>query len=410
MNFIYLDIKPFADFINKSGKILLIYSLGFFGAAAGGLLALGMIFYLREFFGATQTEIGFFASLWSISYIVGCLSLKKVHGRYFPKNILLAVAASFLLIALSIALIKSFILVFVLYAFLGLSTSLYWPVMTGWLSAGYEGTRLGKIMSGYNFSWSTGTIISPFLAGSLSEINTIYPIYAVCLIYAFNALLLLCSIFLVPAIMNDKSYLKVQGGKTESRKGAKDESSPLRFVAWTGIIFAFISFAVIMNIFPIYGKEVLGIPKSTIGLLLLVRAFFTTLAFLIMGTTSFWQFNSLQMKCVTIGLALCMLCMNFFYTTIPILITLSLIGLCFGAAYFNSQFHGVAGSTNRSARAGTHEVLLSVGAIIGSIGGGLVYQKFSMHMVYYISIGTLLAGLLIQHILCRRFAKAGAAS
>jgi predicted MFS family arabinose efflux permease len=94
----------------------------------------------------------------------------------------------------------------------------------------------------------------------------------------------------------------------------------------------------------------------------------------------------------------------------PFLMILSLIGLFFGAAYFNSQFHGVAGSVNRSARAGTHEVLLSLGIAIGSIGGGLIYQKFSMAAVYYICIGVLLAGLLTQNILCGRFKKAGGAS
>lgn len=401
-----MNIGLSLDYMNKSGKVLLIYSLGFFGAASGGLLAFGMIFYLREVFGASQLQIGFFASLWSMSYIAGCLCLKKIHGRFYPKHILMTVASIFLLIALSLVFAKSFVLVFVLYALLGISTSLYWPVMTGWLSAGYESKRLGKIMSGYNFSWSTGTIISPFLGGVLSELSPIYPLYAVCCMYALNAFLLLGAMLLSPVIINDKSYLRVEGDKPENRKGSKDESSPLRFVGWLGIFIAFVSFAAIVNIFPIYGKEALEIPKSTIGFLLLVRAFFTTLAFLIMGTTSFWQFNSLQMKLVTAGLAVCMLCMNFFYTPFAFFVILPFIGLFFGAAYFNSQFHGVAGSVNRSARAATHEVLLSVGMALGSIGGGFVYQRFSMSAVYYISVGILVGGLLAQQILSCKFKKA----
>jgi len=47
----------------------------------------------------------------------------------------------------------------------------------GWLSHGIEGVKLGKVLSNYNFSWSIGTIISPFLTGLLSTISSSLPLF-----------------------------------------------------------------------------------------------------------------------------------------------------------------------------------------------------------------------------------------
>ena len=41
---------------------------------------------------------------------------------------------------------------FVLYSLFGLSLSLFWPQAMGWISHGYEGETLNKLLSLYNLS------------------------------------------------------------------------------------------------------------------------------------------------------------------------------------------------------------------------------------------------------------------
>jgi predicted MFS family arabinose efflux permease len=41
------------------------------------------------------------------------------------------------------------------------------------------------------------------------------------------------------------------------------------------------------------------------------------------------------------------------------------------------MFHGASGSINRSHRMIIHEVLLTIGTILGAVGGGYIYEKLS---------------------------------
>jgi len=54
-----------------------------------------------------------------------------------------------------------------------------------------------------------------------------------------------------------------------------------------------------------------------------------------------------------------------------------LFGILFAFAYTQSMFHGVSGAVHRSRRMIIHEVLLTVGTILGAVGGGAIYERLS---------------------------------
>ncbi|OGV50957.1 MAG: hypothetical protein A2017_13935 [Lentisphaerae bacterium GWF2_44_16] len=401
MEYIFQKKQFVRDFISGLGKKWVIYPAAFFTAGSMGLLALGMVFYLREIFHASRTEIGLFASLWSLTYTIGCLSLGKLYMKISPRYLILA--ATFLATVFSLMMLTapSIIYIFLFQGILGFSISLFWPPLTGWLTAGVEGVQLGKIMSGYNISWSLGTILSPFLAGFLSEINTVLPIYMSGFMMLINFFMVLAAVSLAPPVSKEKDKPVLSETSLETKlKVHREDETLLRYPAWTGVITCFIAAAVIFNIFPLYAKEALGFSKSSVGILLLIRALITTLAFIMLGKSSFWHFKAWQMIAGQALLLVCMGIMIYLSSFWLLAMDLSLIGVCIALGYFNSQFHGVAGSRDRSKRAAVHEALLSVGIVSGAVIGGMIYDFISMTAVYIFCVLCLLAGTLVQLILC----------
>lgn len=401
MEYIFQKKQFVRNFISGMGKRWVIYPAAFLTACGMGLLALGMLFYLREIFHASRTEIGLFASLWSLSYTIGCLSLGRLYMRIKPRYMVITATFFMALFSLLMPLPSSILYIFLLQGLVGFSASLFWPPLTGWLSTGIEGVLLGKAMSGYNISWSLGAILSPFLAGLLSEINTVLPVYTSGFIMLMNFFILLCAIALAPAPKKkNETQAVTKTSQSIKVRPHREEETLLRYPAWVGVVTCFIAAAIIYNIFPLYAKEGLGFSKSSVGILLLIRAFITTLAFIMLGKSSFWHFKAWQMIAGQILLLACMGIMIYVSSFLLLAIDLSFIGICIALGYFNSQFHAVAGSRERSKRAAVHEALLSVGVVSGATVGGIIYDLASIKAVYLFCVICLLAGTFVQLFLC----------
>lgn len=88
---------------------------------------------------------------------------------------ILATGSMTVLITL-ILILPGLTLSFILISLYGFSVSLFFPPIAGWMSSGIEGASLSKAISRWNISWSTGTILSPYIAGFLSEKDIRYPV------------------------------------------------------------------------------------------------------------------------------------------------------------------------------------------------------------------------------------------
>jgi len=360
------------------GKSAVIFPAAFFVATGTGMVALGIIFYLRKTFGASASEIGLLSALWYFFYVIGCLFVRPLFNRVLPRYLLIASTFIMMVTILSIIPVKKIIYVYYLYGFLGISMSLFWPSISGWLSQGYEGQKLSRIMSGYNFSWSIGTIISPLLAGLLSSINKSLPIFIGSMLFFVTTLLLIGTSFSLPKIKSDK-WIDIIS-KDEAKK--VDKSTPLRYLSWIGIFSSYVVIGVIFNVFPVYARQNLGMSEKIIGLLLQQRAIFATIGFIILGRTVFWHFNWIQMIFGQLFLGVVTYLLGYVHGDTFIGIIFGLIGFIMSLSYFNSVFHGVSGSPRRSTRMAINESLISFGQIIGALVGSIIYENISMRMVY----------------------------
>jgi DHA1 family multidrug resistance protein-like MFS transporter/DHA1 family quinolone resistance protein-like MFS transporter len=383
---------PYQSFYGRAGKSAIIFSSAFVAAVGMGIIELGIVFYIKEVFKATPSQIGYFTAIWSLSYVVGCILLRPFFRQVLPRFLIIGSTFFMCLFILLVVFSKNFMTAAVFYNLYGIAMSFFWPPIMGWLSLDIEGSRLGKSMSYFNIAWNVGIIIGPTLAGIFSAINTGLPLYAGSALFILNGFLVTAASFVIPSIRTDKKIDTPDKGDTTRT----DTSTILRFSGWVGLFTTFVVIGVIINIFPVFARDELFLRKEVIGLLMLSRSFIAVFVFILMGHNIFWHFKVSPMAVGQVCLAGAVLLMNF-VSSVPLLaLLISVVGAMRALSYNESVFHGVSGSINRTGRMAIHEALLAGGLIFGPLFGGLIYQKYSMTAVYGFCAVVVMLGVIIQ--------------
>jgi len=364
------------------GKAAVIYPAAGLAASAGSMLALGMVFYLREVLRAGGAHVGAIFATWSLVYALGCLVIRPLTDAFRPRYLLAIAAFASCLLTLGLWLNRVLFLAYVLYGLMGAFTSLFWPPLMGWLSAGLEGTALGRAMARFSVSWSLGAIFTPPLAGWLSERKPGLPILASLLLYFLNGCIIIGAALALPRVRRDRH----ESAREKQVAAVVGSSTPLRFPAWVGLVTTYLMMGMIANIFPLAALEELRFSKSLIGVLFLVRAAATTCGFLLLGRIATWHFRGWPMVMAQIALAATLVLLIFARHPLAVALALVAVGMLVAYGYVNSLFHGLAGSANRAARGAVHEALLSIGIVVGSFAGGVLYQHRSMSAAYEMCI------------------------
>jgi MFS family permease len=380
------------------GKAHIIFPLALMGATGNGLSGLGMIFYLNDHFRASGGAIGWYAATWSLAYIFSCWFLCPCFRNILPRYLVLASTLTMSTTTIALAFAPNLALIFLLQAIAGAATALFWPPLTGWLSTNCEGTELNRILSYYNFSWSCGIIVSPYLAAWLSEIQIRLPLYCAAGILMAGSFLIIGAILALPGIKDEHqlAYEKLV------RPRLPGLETWLRFPAWLSLFSVFTVVGVLVNLLPMYGVIELHLNKTTIGFILLFRAMIMTLSFILFGKLNFWHFRAWPILFSQTAVMVLTILLIFTTAAWPLLVLVGLLSVCTSFTYFTSQFHCTSGSVNRPQRIAIHESTLVTGLFIGSLGGGYLYQYYSTTMMYLFCAGLMLVCLLLQIRLCRR--------
>ena len=337
-------------------------------------LNFALVFYAHDKFGANTFQASLFGSLYSLSYLLCCSFGGKLLQKIPPlRSILLAI--SFVFIGLWLMLkAPTLTIAYIVQTGIGISISLFWPQLMGWLSSGQEGKQLARATSFFNFSWSTGTIVAPFLAGFLSDLNGVYPLYACLAFTAVNGIYVASAGY---RLQHDETATAAATttSSTAAQQQLGDHSPTIRFPAWYGLVCAWFAIGFLYNSYPLMAEQSLGFSRQHIGNLILLRALFATIMMTAMGFCSFWQFRYWQLIAGHLLLAVNMLLFGFASNSVSITMLISMSGILCAHAYTNSMFHGISGSTNRTLRMAIHEAALSIGAVIGGAATGWLFER-----------------------------------
>lgn len=378
-------------------KMAVIGPAAFLNSMGIGSVNLGLIFILREVFHAPPAMVGRFGALWSLVYFASCLVFRNLTARLVPRNSMTFMTAASAVIILSLCAVPSLPAAFIAYSAFGAVLAFFWPPLMGWLSRGLEGRDLSRATGLFSFSWSLGGIVSPYLAGTLSERGKFLPLWFAVAMFTANAVFLQVS----------KRFLRDSDERPAPSlvrsASVRDESTPLRFSAWTSVFVLYAAIGILANIFPLFARAELGLSESRTGLLITVRTAATTAGFLFFGRSSFWRFRKGLLPVPTSLAAGAALILALAAGVLPVLAAgLVIFGFAAAWAYNSSMFYGASGASDRDRRMTVHEALLTVGQVFGSLLGGILYQASSMRAVFLFTAFLAGAGVWTQSWMARR--------
>ncbi|MBN1674354.1 MAG: MFS transporter [Kiritimatiellae bacterium] len=377
---------------SRIGRTAVIYPAAFMVATGLGCVGLGLIFHMKEVLGASPARIGWLSPCYFAAYTLGCYGLRPRFDRVPPRYSLVIGTFGMGVFSLGLAFVPAIEWAYVLQALSGLSASLFWPILMGWVSLGLEGGELNKTLSRFNLGWSGGSIVSPYLGGWLSRLSAPLPIYVGGGIFLATAVLITGAALALPKVRHERvDVSSAPAGNTHTHP-----RTPLRFGCWVVLFTAYVAIGVLSFIWPIAARDDLHMSKPFIGFLLLLRTLSTTAAFLVLGRTARWHFRGVPLMVGQFLFAVTLLVLSATQKVWLIGAAFAGAGVCLAFSYSNSVFHGVAGSRNRARQMAIHESLLAVGFAVGAVFGGWVYEAFSMARVYLLCVGFILAGILVH--------------
>ena len=377
-------------------KTSVIYPAAFLVATALGQVGLGLLFFVRDVFHLSPARVGLLGSVWSLSYVVGCLFLRPRFDRVLPRYLIIASTASVTVVTVLMPFAPAPWALFVLNAAYGLSLSLFWPPLMGWLSVDLEGPELSKVVGRFNVSWCSGVVVGPLLGGWLSEVSPRAPLAAGSALFLFTCGAVVYAATVLPLVRADRST----GAGVAASGTASGKEALLRFPAWLGLYVSYFSMGVVYHVFPMAAQDQLGLPKRLIGTLLFCRGLANAVTFALLGRVVFWHFRAWPMLSGQLLCCCALLGLSRARSPVPVAAWLGVFGVCVAVSYTNSIFHGASGSRNRSGRMAVHESILAAGMVSGAAVGGMLYQRSGAAPVYRSCAGLLLTGAVTQLALC----------
>lgn len=323
-----------------------------------------LVYYLREC-GIDSVGIGIASSIYPTLYFLGCIFMPKVLPCMNGKTRILMADIGMTLTGVILTFLRNEALIMIDLVFYGLFQSLLWTNMETWITGGKEGGELTSRLTLFNFSWSFSVGLATSFSGFVSEYSTRLSIWSGCLFFLISALLVASS---------GKSY-----DSKEKKEDAieVDYSSPLRFPSWIGVLLVYTGYSLVLTVFPQYALDNLGYSESITGNILLFRGISVTVAFLVMQKVRAWQKGVGPIILSQVVFALLTFLLLAFKSIPTYALLFALYGAVFALSYNLSIFHGAEGAKERHKRMVIHEVLLTIGTIVGSLVGGFVYQYFS---------------------------------
>jgi len=144
--------------------------------------------------------------------------------------------------------------------------------------------------------------------------------------------------------------------------------------------------------FPKLARE-LGSGPQMVGLLIGCLGFSLFLGFLLLRGSELWHFRRRYLFGAQAVVAGGLLMIYFTSSPFFFALALILIGLSSSVTYYSSLLYAIRLSTQKGKGTGFHESILSIGALIGPILGGLGAHFFNLRIPYLICLFFLLAAL-----------------
>lgn len=367
---------------NKETKkqLLSLYAVSGLANFGDYMITLGLVYHLSSKFGLDSFLIGIASSVITAGYLLFMIIGEKIYENFKPVNVVCCALVGMMITMLGMAFTNSVVVFYVLLFINGASKSMLWPQLTGLISRGKEGLLLSKAQTGFNFSWSLLAGISPFISGFIL-------MYSTSIVFTIASGIVLVAVFFLfssPLSRNAES-----DKKNITHINMLDHSTKLRYFSWVGLLLMYMLKFSISTCLPLYARDTLNLVESQTGFLMMVGGLTSSFFFYVFGRIRWWKFNGWA-TIVPHFVIVILLLMAQSATSFSKLIIFNLFyGIVFAFVYTQSLFNAMSGALNKSVRMMFHEVVLTVGSVIGSSLGGYFFRETDWAgMMNYFLLGT----------------------
>ena len=395
-------LGPARSFRKKAPSI---YMAAFFMSCYSGVYIVTLPFIIT-YLGGEDKDLGLCASAGFISYLIGCIALRHLLDRFNSRHLaqlgsgVITISITTLLVV--VLLIKHgynlphpVILVIITSMISGLFTSVFWPPIMGWLSAGREGKDLNRTLGIYNMSWSAGLAISPFLGGLLVQSSLIKAILA--------ALAFIVMAFTAVTLAHPPQIRQVEKINNNSQTvGANFLLERFRWLSRIALFSVYTCVGLMKTQLAMLITAEMHLSKSYFGALTAVMWLVTCLVFFTTTRIHNWHYKTILITLAQVSVLLGMLLIIECQFAPAFFVVAGLIGLGQGFIYISHQFYAASQSTKRSGSMAVHEILLSAGHITGFLAGGYLATCFGRTTApYWFGFCVVLIGLAAQLVVWR---------
>ncbi len=394
---------------DNGGKTMVTHDRAWplYGAAFTTALSLGICWTAMPFvlsaIGGTEAHVGYAPAANSFAYMIALVLTGSMLGHLDVKKATRTAIVVALLAALLMALAVSgatrseagggAIWIWSIVAAGGLggaAMALFWPFLMSWVSSHFEGVQLNRRLGRYNGSWSGGAIVGPLVGASLVEIGVLVPMVTAVVSLIFSFVLL--------------NLARNGASPSSSTTISKDDSistqdsrilANYRWMSRISLFCAWATHAIARSQFALVFVG-LGYSEARFGIFLTLFAACNCLSLMVAGRWAFWHFKPVPLIVAQVTFLVSLLAMIYSRTLLVLYPSAVILGLAFGFAYSSHLYYGASGSRQRSVRMTIHELVISLGIVVGSASGGYLAKNIGSTAPYWFAIGLICVGLVLQ--------------
>ena len=365
-----------------SAKVLVLDAVSLLGQGVIYMINLALVYYLRYSNGIPSGIVGLAASTYTLAFFLGCMFLYPIYAR-FSGHVL--IGASFLGMSLAILALlqaEAIWLIFLCLALYGLFMSLLWAPLEAWLMDSADERSINGILGSFNLSWSLGVGLSPLITTWIVSMDPrnvfIIGIAVFVMLWLTTSTL---ARFCRPARpSSDEKSIDPTIGAASRRVLA------IRVISWSVAFMAYAVQAILLNIFPMFAKDILGVSDQMSGTILFLRGMAACASFFFLSHTSWWQLRFSRILGAEALIAILMIVLSASRSIAVIAISILIYGLVFSLCASFSSFHSACGIGDKVRTMRIHEGVINLGSVVGTALGGVIYERAGYSAVWLMLI------------------------
>ncbi|HSB06899.1 MAG TPA: MFS transporter [Thermodesulfobacteriota bacterium] len=342
---------------------------------------------------ANPVELGLIGSITSAVHMVLAHRMGPYSDRFGRRRLILIaplLLASSCLIAVTTGQVK---VVLMLSAINGLCLSLFWPPFQAWVAERQNGSGLAKDIGTLNLAWTLAYCVGPIISGFLFNVQVKLPFF-------FAACMAILLFLLSYGSIHD------QRGISREKQSPRHVEIPNRqkhflYIAWIANFMSWFLLANARYQFPKLARE-LGMSPQVVGILIGCLGFSLFFGFFVLRASLLWHFRKRYLFGAQALGAAGVLTLSFASQTFWFGLALALIGISASVTYYSSLLYAIQFSVEKGRGTGWHESILSFGALLGPMIGGIAAYYAGLRAPYWVCFFVLLAAILAEGLLLPR--------